>query len=388
MPPSPAGLSPIAAFYFFYYGFLGVFSPYWGPYLRALDVPMSLIGVVTSLPLINRMYAPAIWGWCVDRSGRHRLFMRLAGAGCLAGFSILLFTQNFGWMFAAILVSTFFWSAAQPQVDATAMSILKGDSGGFSRLRVWGSLGFVVVTLIVGYLVDHFGVKILPYAAVLALICMAAVTWRIPKPASVKSANKKTTGVVSILRRRVVWSLLLGCLLLGIAQGMLLSFYSIHLDEHGIAKSTMAWLWSLAVLVEGVLYWFMTHISGRFRMRPLYLFAIFCGIVRYLMIAWGADWLTILVVAQLLYSVSYGIQNTMAVAYVHRHFGETYRTTGQALYIVFGFGVGGSLGSVLAGLLWSRLGGSWMFTLSALASLAALLINWRSLPADTNPAID
>ncbi len=386
MPSSPLGLSPIAAFYFFYYGFLGVFSPYWGPYLRALDVPMPLIGVVTSLPLINRMYAPAICGWCVDRSGRHNLLMRIAGIGCLAGFVVLLFTQNFGWMFAAILVSTFFWSAAQPQVDATAMSILKGDSGGFSRLRVWGSLGFVVVTMIVGYLVDHFGVKILPYAAVLVLICMAVVTWRIPKPASITITNKKTAGVMSILRRHEVWTLLLGCLLLGIAQGMLLSFYSIHLGEHGIAKSTMAWLWSLAVLAEGILYWFMAHISGRFRMRSLYLFAIFCGVLRYLMIAWGADWLAVLVIAQLLYSVSYGIQNTMAVAYVHRHFGEAYRTTGQALYIVFGFGVGGSLGSVLTGFLWSRLGGNWLFTLSALASLAALLINWRSLPADFKPA--
>lgn len=376
------GLSPIAAFYFYYYGFLGVFSPYWGPYLRSLGIPMAMIGLVTSLPLINRTYAPVIWGWLVDRTGRHNSLLRLAGAGCLAAFAVLLFTQNFGWMFAAIFVSTFFWSATQPQVDATAMSLLRGDSGGFSRLRVWGSLGFVLVTMIVGYLIDGFGIKILPYAGALVLGCMAISCWWIPRPSAVRMASNKQAGVMSILRRREVWMLLLGCLLLGVGQGMLLSFYSIHVGEHGVGKSTMAWLWSLAVLVEGILYGFMSHLSGRFRMRSLYLFSMICGVLRYLMIAWGADWMAVLVLAQLMYSVSYGIQNTMAVAYVHRHFGEAYRTTGQALYIVLGIGLGGSLGSVLGGYLWEGLGGDWLFTLSALASLIALLLNWRSLPVE------
>lgn len=382
MPSSPQGLTPIAAFYFFYYGFLGVFSPYWGPYLRALDVPMAMIGIVTSLPLINRMYAPAIWGWCVDHTGRHGFWMKLAGVGCLAGFTILLFTHSFNWMFAAVLVSTFFWSAAQPQVDATAMSLLKGNSGGFSRLRVWGSLGFVAVTMIVGYLVDLLGVQILPYAGVLVLIGMAAITWRIPKPETVKVGGGRASGVIAILRRKEVWSLLLGSLLLGVAQGMLLSFYSIHLGEHGIVKSTMAWLWSLAVLAEATLYWFMTHISSRFSMRALYLFSAFAGGVRYLMIAWGADWISVLVIAQLFYALSFGIQNTMAVAYIHRFFGEAHRTTGQALYIVFTYGIGGSVGSVLTGILWDYFGGGWSFSVAALASFIALLISWRTLPLE------
>ena len=360
-----------------------MFSPYWGPYLRALDIPMSMIGVVTSLPMINRMYAPAIWGWCVDRSGRHGLLMKFAGVGCLAGFMVLLFTHSFNWMFTAVFIATFFWSAAQPQVDATAMSILDGNSGGFSRLRVWGAMGFVVVTLVTGYLIDYFSVKILPYAGVLVLLGMATVTWKIPKPASVKIRNGIRSGVMTVLRRREVWSLLLGALLLGVAQGMLLSFYSIHLAEYGIAKSTMAWLWSLAVLCEGLLYWFMPHITSRFRMRSLYLFSISCGVIRYLMIAWGVEWMLIMVLAQLLYSVSFGIQNTMAVTYIHRYFGEAHRTIGQALFIVFTYGIGGSLGSVLTGMLWGWLGGNWLFTLAALTSLCALLINWRCMPADS-----
>ena len=48
MLPSDPGLRAIAAYYLFYYGFLGVFSPYWGPYLRAIGVPMALIGLTLS----------------------------------------------------------------------------------------------------------------------------------------------------------------------------------------------------------------------------------------------------------------------------------------------------------------------------------------------------
>lgn len=380
MFPSHSGLRAIAAYYLFYYGFLGVFSPYWGPYLRSLGIPMAMIGLMISLPQINRVYAPAVWGWCADHFGHRRAILRLAGIGSFAGFVVLLFTQDMRWMFAAIFVASFFWSAALPQVEATTMAILQGDSGGYSRLRIWGSVGFMLATLAGGYLIDRRGVGVLPPLVVAIMAGVAMLVWWVPD-VSPSRRVVSAGGVGAVLRRSEVRALLAGCLLIGAAHGLLLSFYSIHLDEQGIAKSAMGWLWSLGVLAEIVLFWYMPQLSGRFHLRSLYLFAMACAVVRYLMIGWGTASLLVLLLAQTMHAFSFGLHHAVSIAYIHRHFGEAHQTQGQALYIVFTFGIGGSLGTLLAGVFWSRLGGSWMFTLASLVSLLALWLCHRHLPA-------
>lgn len=378
MFPSHPGLRAIAAYYLFYYGFLGVFSPYWGPYLRALGVPMALIGLMTSLPQINRIYAPALWGWLADRYGHRRAILRIAGMGSFVGFSVLLFTQDMRWMFMAILVASFFWSAALPQVEATTMSILKGDSGGYARLRIWGSIGFILTTLAGGYWVDLWGVRVLPMIVVAVIAGVAILAWRVPDAGS--SCRKSGRGGLQIvLFRREVVALLCGCLLMGAAHGLLMGFYSIHLDEHEVPKRAMGWLWSLGVLAEIMLFWYMSHLTGRFRLRSIYLFAMLVAVVRYLMIGWCANWMGVLIVAQLLHAFSFAAHHAVSIAYIHRYFGADHQTQGQALYIVFTFGMGGSLGTLLTGWFWNDLGGNWMFTVASAASLLALLICWRWL---------
>lgn len=375
---SHPGLRAIAAYYFFYYGFLGVFSPFWGPYLRALGIPMAMIGLMISLPQINRIYAPAVWGWCADHFGHRRAILRLAGMGGLAGFIVLLFTRDFRWMFAAIFVASFFWSAAIPQVEATTMVILRGDSGGYSRMRMWGSIGFMVATLAGGYLIDHWGIYTLPNIVIAIMAGVATLVWWVPDASPGKTVVKEA-GLMAILQRHEVRALFAGCLLIGAAHGLLIGFYSIHLDEHGVSKSAMGWLWTIGVFAEIVLFWYMAHLTERFRPRSLYLFAMCCAVVRYLMIGWGTDFMWVLVLAQVMHAFTFGIHHAVSISYIHRNFGQAHQTKGQALYIVFTFGVGGSLGTLISGVLWNRLGGDWMFTLASVVSLLALLICRRWL---------
>lgn len=281
-------------------------------------------------------------------------------------------------MFVAIFVASFFWSAALPQVEATTMSILKGDSGGYARLRIWGSLGFMLATLAGGYLIDHVGIKSLPVIVVVIMAGVAVLVWRVPEAGQPRHAIQ-TESMADILRRSEVRALFAACLLIGAAHGFLISFYSIHLDERGIAKSAMGWLWSAGIVAEIVIFWFMSRLSGRYSLRSLYLFAIGAAVIRYLLIGWVTMSMTVLFLAQLMHAFTFGIHHATSIAYVHRHFGITHQTKGQALYIVATFGIGGSIGTLLAGVLWDGLGGNWLFTLASAASALAWLICWRYL---------
>ncbi len=373
------GLRAIAAYFFVYYGFIGVFSPYWGPYLRELGVPMALIGLMVSLPQVNRIYAPALWGWCADHFGHRRTILRIAGMGSFAGIAVLLVTQDVRWLFVAIFTASFFWSAAIPQVEATAISLLKGDSGGYSRLRVWGSIGFMVATLVGGYLIEDFGLFTMPYLVVGVMAGVATLVWWVPEADAPRVPEQAVGGVFRILNHPQVRTLFGACFMIGAAHGLLHGFYSIHLEEHGVAKSTLGWLWALGVLAEIVLFWYMPQITARFSQKALYLFAMGVAVVRYQMIAWGTGWIEVLIVAQLLHAFTFGVHHAVSIGYVHRLFGREHQTQGQALYIVFTYGFGGTLASLLAGFFWSRLGGNGLFALASLASLLAFLLCWKWL---------
>lgn len=69
--PRPAArqLWPFAGFYFCYFSFVGVTSPYWGLYLASLGLTPWAIAVLASMPSLARVTAPGFWGWLADRHG-------------------------------------------------------------------------------------------------------------------------------------------------------------------------------------------------------------------------------------------------------------------------------------------------------------------------------
>ncbi|MEN9455060.1 MAG: hypothetical protein RL210_579, partial [Pseudomonadota bacterium] len=137
----------LGGFYFFYFAFVGAFSPYWGLYLQSLHFSAWQIGVLMSLTQVMRIFAPNVWGWVADRSGKRAAIVRLAALISAASFAGVFAGQSFAWLFVALAIMSFFWSASLPLVEATTLSLLGSQAGRYSRIRVWGSVGFVAATV-------------------------------------------------------------------------------------------------------------------------------------------------------------------------------------------------------------------------------------------------
>ncbi|WP_035054097.1 MFS transporter [Andreprevotia chitinilytica] len=375
MNPSPAaGLFAIGGFYFCYFAFTGLFQPYWGVYLAALSFPAWQIGILTSLTQINRIYAPAIWGWLADRTGKRSLILRVAGLGAVSGFIGLLFAHGFWGMFSVVLLATFFWSAALPLVEALTMTRLRGDSGRYARLRVWGSIGFIVSSIIAGYWIQAKGVAVLPMTVVAVMSGLAIYAWLLPEAPALPANQPQAAGLGQILRRREIQVVFLGCFLMLLAHGPYYSFYSIYITQHGLSKSHIGWLWTVGVLAEVVIFLVMPWLTRRWSMRSLFLSTFLVAALRFLLIGWGVQSLAILLFAQLGHAFSFAISHASAMSYVHKHFAGSHQAKGQALYIGASFGLGGSLGGLLAGWGWDVLGGRLEFTLAALVALTGWIV--------------
>ena len=65
-------------------------------------------------------------------------------------------------------------------MDASVLSRTADSPGAYSRVRLWGSIGFVVMSLLVGYLLEFMPMAQLPWVVLATLLGLAAFAWRLP----------------------------------------------------------------------------------------------------------------------------------------------------------------------------------------------------------------
>lgn len=368
----------LAGFYFAYFSFNGIFSAYWGLYLKALSFAAWQIGVLMSLQQIMRIVGPNLWGWLADRIGRRAAIIRFVGLASVVSFVGVLIDQRFGWLLLSLALMSFFWSGSLPLVEATTLTLLDKHTHRYGRIRLWGSIGFIVAALGMGYLLEWTGIRALPWFILSTMMAIALYGWFIPD-VEMAGRHEEAGPLWDVLRQPAVIALFLACFFMALAHGPYYSFFSIYLEEGGHGKRAIGYLWSIGVIAEVVAFLVMPRLAAILGWRRLFLIGLALAVLRFLLIAWVAASLSCLVFAQLLHAATFGSHHAASMAFIHRFFTGRHQARGQALYICASFGLGGSLGGLAAGALWRLSGGTLIYGLSSLAAMLGLLIAWRWL---------
>lgn len=354
----------LSGFYFFYFAFVGAISPFWGLYLQSLTFSAVEIGVLMSLLQVMRIFAPNIWGHLADRSGRRTAIVQLAAFGSALAFAGVFFGSGFWWMFAVMAAVSFFWSASLPLVEAMTLSHLGERIDAYGRIRLWGSIGFIVMVVGLGYAFDYVAIAWLPWAVLAVMLGIAAFARVIPE-AEILAHQGDHQPLREVVRRPEVAALLVACLLMAVTHGPYYTFYSIYLVDHGYDKSTVGWLWALGVLCEIGIFLVIPRIFSRVTPHRLILASFALAVLRFLLIAWGVELPWVVWGAQTLHAFTFGTYHAAAVALVHQHFRGRHQARGQALYTSVSYGVGGTFGGLASGFTWEALGPAWTYTLAA-----------------------
>ena len=363
----------LSGYYFFYFAFIGAFSPYFGLYLQSLGFSAWDIGLLMSQMQLMRLFAPYLWGALADRLGRRLAVVRLAGILSLLGCAPFFMVRSFEAMLVAMALLAFFWSAALPLVEAVTFDHLREDHTRYSRIRLWGSIGFIIAVMGTGLLLDHAPLLALLWVVVGTLAGILACAMAVPD-APAHPAVGEPPLLRRILRQTRVRALFAACFAMSAAHGALYVFYSIHLSDHHYSKLLVGSLWSLGVVAEILVFLGMAALLRRCGLRRVLLLSFAAAVVRFLMIGHLVDWLWLMVVAQLLHGLTFGAYHAAAIAAVNRWFPGHCQTRGQALYSTVSFGAGGLLGSLLSGWTWGAWGAAATFALSSLLALIGLLV--------------
>jgi len=369
----------LSGFYLLYFASLGVLLPYWGPYLAALGFSPARIGELMAIPQATKLVAPSLWGWLADHTGRRMRVIRWACLVAALSFAgVYPAGDSYLGLALAMLLFSFFWNAALPQFEAVTLAYLGEHVHRYSRVRLWGSVGFICAAVGLGFAIRAWGIGIVPTVMLGLFVALWLNSLAVPERLAAPAAHQGPP-LGRVLRQPTVMAFFSVCFLNQAAHGPYYGFFSLYLEALGYSREFIGLLWGLGVSVEVGMFLILPRWLPRCGPRRLMLAALALAALRWLLIGHFAAELPILLVAQSLHAFSFGVFHAVSIHLIHQFFPGSLQGRGQALYSSLGFGVGNALGSLAAGYLWVGLGPAAMFDLAAAFGALGWLVAWRGL---------
>lgn len=366
----------LSGFYYFYFALLGVLVPYWTLYLESLRFGPEVIGLLMGMLHLTRVLAPNLWGWLADRTGERVRIVRFGALAATVCFVPIFWQQGALGVGLVMLGFSFFWNAVLPQFEVITLQYLGKASHEYSRVRVWGSIGFICAVVAVGGLLDLIGVVWVPWV-VLGLLALIWLNTLLINMGAAGSVERPVDGVGiwHILRQPQVAAFFAVCFLVQFGHGPYYTFYSVLMQDLGYGRTAIGLLWALGVLAEVGIFLLMPRLLEGLGLRSLMLISLLLCVLRWGLIAVLPESLGVMLFAQLLHAATFGCLHAVGIALVQHYFTPATSGRGQALFSSLGFGAGGAIGAVVSGLMWESLG-QYTFLVASLAALVAWGLAW------------
>lgn len=363
----------LSSFYFFYFGLLGCISPYWGLFLDSQGMSVLQIAQLVALFGLTRIVAPVVWGTLADRTGKSLQLLRIGAGLCGLSFFTIFWAEEF-WQLAIIVVLYgFFWAAVLPQFEVITLNYLKGQMGLYSKIRLWGSVGFIVMVWGLGFVFDIIPVSTLPVFMLILIAAIFLTSFTVSAP-DAQQHHDESHGLLKIFFQPQVIAFFVACFLMQVSHGAYYTFFSLFLDEHGYSRSEIGFLWALGVIAEVIMFMLMTRMSAVLSMKHILLLSLFVAALRWYLTGHWIDSFILLLILQIGHAATFGSMHAVSMHYVYHFFKGAHQGKGQSLYSGLAYGAGSAVGAYYAGILWDQYNPIFMFEMSGLAALIGFLV--------------
>lgn len=348
--------------------------PYMSVYFKSIGFNGTQTGQLLSLVTLSTIVAPHFWGWLSNKMGLPKRALQIAIIGACVMAASMNFVDSYQGIWWIMLFYAIFFSALTPLSDTLTLRSIRNLNVPYTRIRVGGSIGFIVAVTIAGYLIESFGPKvILPSVTAFLFIAVLTSFYLYEQPV-VTSITKRKGDFLNLIKDREVIFFLILAFLSFMSHAPFNVFFAVHLTNAGFSGDEIGLLIAFGVLVEIFVFLFLGNFFAKLNIVYLLAFCFLCGIARWYLIAWYAENVWIALFTQLLHCITFATFHMLSIAQISRLFPEQYAAQGQAMYSGFAIGLGGGIGMVGAGYLWDWFGGQWTFTMASMVSVLALIV--------------
>lgn len=361
--------------YWFFFGAIGTLSPFLGPYYRHLGLTGAQVGLLSAVPPIAIAVLAPIWGAAADRRGIHRRVLRIVIPP--AAITIVLLTQVSG--FVAILLLIALWAMLMapvlPILDSYAITLSEAHGQSYGRLRLWGTLGYMLSVVGVGWWMRTAPRTsfLFVYVALLACLLLATVGLPASQNRTSSAGPRMQSNLKVLLRGQPALALLLVVsFLVSIGMSTLGNFFGIYITELGgtsaqigLANAVLA-LSEIPIMLGAA--WLQRKL-GNPRMILLALVVYFARFILY-SIAPSANWIILI---QVLHGLSFAVYLVASIRLVYELSGKAQAATAQSV-LASVMAIGNIVGAFANGFLLDHFGIAAIFWSASAAVLVALVL--------------
>ncbi len=361
---------------------IGCWLPYFAVWLDWRGLRTDEIAVLLSAPLFTRVVFIPIVSFIADRVGDRRLILIVLSWGALAAFLLLWVAQGFWQMFLVMLLLAANWNSVMPLTETVAMTGVRAGVLDYGRVRLWGSLSFIVAALGAGLIVGELGPQ-----AVLPLLMTGGVLTMIgahllPRDRDLTRGRGQAAPAVfrplrladafALIRSPLFLLFLAGSSLIYASHMLIYTFGSLHWQSQGFPSGAIGGLWSVGVVAEVVLFAASASILARYSATRMLVVAGVAATLRWGLMAIDPPlWAT--AILQNLHALSFGAGHLAAMHFVMRAVPEDRAATAQGLYAAVVVGMLGGLVTLASGPLYRALAGE-AYGVMALVALVGTVL--------------
>ena len=354
-------LSPLlGVYYFFYFALVGVYVIFMPKALLELGYTAFEVGIVYAAAPFMRLLLPFIFRHYLALTPKVYLLSLL-----LTFIGTLLFLATIESIRSYLLANLLFGAAmgiSLPYVETIALASLSKSH--YGRVRLWGSLGFMTISLWLGNVLES------PYQTLYYLSAMALFTLLfgaiLIKYDTATHQKAQDDASFSLLR---YWAFWVSIFLMQVGFGGFYNFFTIYETAHGISLEMTSLMWSFGVICEIVMLYFQGPLLQRNLLNILQ-FATLITVLRWLILYLFPDSVVLTFASQSLHAFSFALYHTAAITYVFSLY--TQKKLAQQFFLGIAFGLGGSVGAILAGQIY----GEYLFLVEAIVAFMAFLVLW------------
>jgi len=351
----------LSSFYFFFYITIGIYIIYLPKILDNLKYSALQIGIIFSVVPLIRFLLPFLFLKKIklnDKVFSIALFISL-----LSSVLIFLTINNYYLLLFSNLLAGAGMTIMYPYLEKMTMDVLKERYG---KSRLYGSLGFIFISLMGALFTEDY--KIILYFYIIATLVYVLISITIlyeQKRDSSEDKNSRKDGVkLNFKKKKGFW---ISVFLVQISFGAYYNFFTIYESKHGIDMSIISYLWSFSVICEVLILFFQDYIL-KLNLIKIIKFSILITVLRWFLLFILPSNIYISFLSQGLHSVSFALYYSATILYLYQVYNNN-RTVAMLFLSGISYGLGGLIGSLLAGIIY----GQYLFLYSAVIAFFGFL---------------
>lgn len=367
----------VAVFYGALFVIYGMHVPYTPVWLDGRGLSGAEISAIMAAPFFLRLLITPGVALAADRTGRHRTL--LIGLAWLSLAVVVALSQ--AWTFWPILLLTvpliIAFSTIMPLTETVAMSGVRHAGLDYGRMRLWGSLTFIVASFAGGLAVQRWGSEAGIWLIVFGCAVTVGAAHVLPRAVYAESSDPERTPSpwwkaeepLMLLRNPVFIAFLVAAGGVQAAHATFMTFGTLIWQKQGLSGGWTGALWAIGVLAEVALFAVSGWLVRTFGAAMLLIAGAVLSVVRWVAMAFEPGFAA-LVPLQILHGFTYGASHIGAIHFIGRAVPMRAAGSAQALYATVAAGVAMGVATLLAGALYGRFGSASYGAMAAIAMVA------------------